>query len=102
MANCVEVARSAALAVALLAACQMRAQEAPANPSATPKPVAEVPWNVSITATLSRILYVVHLALHDSATSADADLTHSCSRAFVVCSQSFLFFVIRLEEDESE
>lgn len=31
------VARCAALAVALLAACQMRAQQARANPSATPK-----------------------------------------------------------------
>ncbi len=43
------VARCAALAVALLAACQMRAQEARANPSATPKPAAEVPWKISIT-----------------------------------------------------
>jgi hypothetical protein len=37
------------LAVALLAACHIHAQEAPANSSGTPKPAAKVPWKISIT-----------------------------------------------------
>jgi hypothetical protein len=43
------VAWCAAVAVALLAVGHLQAQEAPANPSATPKPAAEVPWKISIT-----------------------------------------------------
>jgi hypothetical protein len=49
MGKCAEMARCAALALAMLAACQMWAQEAPANPSPAPKPVVEVPWEISIT-----------------------------------------------------
>lgn len=49
MANCVDLARCAAFGVALLAACQMRAQEVPASTSAAPKAVAKVPWKISIT-----------------------------------------------------
>lgn len=48
MEKSVEVARCAALALAMVAGCQTRAQEAPANPSTTPKPVVEVPWKISI------------------------------------------------------
>ena len=39
----------AVLALALLAAEQVLAQEAPANPSATPQPPPNVPWTFSIT-----------------------------------------------------
>jgi len=48
MGNRLEAARCVALILALLATCPMRAQEAPANPSATPKPVAEAPWKISL------------------------------------------------------
>ena len=43
------VVRCAALALALLTACHMHAQETPPNLSATPKPAAQVPWKISIT-----------------------------------------------------
>ena len=43
------VVRCAALALALLAAYHMHAQEALPNSSATPKPAAQVPWKISIT-----------------------------------------------------
>ena len=49
MSNYVEVARCAALAIALSPACQMHAQGEPANPSAAPRAVAKVPWKISIT-----------------------------------------------------
>jgi hypothetical protein len=41
--------KRAIVALALLAAGQVLAQEAPANPSATPQPPAKVPWAISIT-----------------------------------------------------
>jgi hypothetical protein len=37
------------LAVALLAAYHMHAQQASANPSTTPQPATEVPWKISVT-----------------------------------------------------
>ena len=43
------VVRCTALALALLAACRMHAQQAPPNSSATPEPAAQVPWKISIT-----------------------------------------------------
>lgn len=43
------VMRCAALALALLAASNMHAEDAPPKSSATPTPATQIPWKLSIT-----------------------------------------------------